>query len=172
MQMPHYYIPEWAQFSFDGTSDALDFLNTIEARTRTCYTDYQRIMVVELSVQAAAQDWFMQSIQPRMTTMTQLEFKEQFLRYFCPASMRDNYKWQLLHISKGDRSIADYTHEFLKLDRHALDVMQDDMRSVELFVMGLGAAYISIQTEDWRLDSVIEEARQLERRHIMHDTIF
>ena len=41
-----------------------------------------------------------------------------------------------------------------------------------LFVTGLGAAYISIRTEDWRLDSVIEEARQLERRHIMHDTIF
>ena len=25
---------------FDGTSDALDFINTIEARTRTGYTDY------------------------------------------------------------------------------------------------------------------------------------
>ena len=36
---------------------------------------------------------------------------------------------------------------------------------------GLGAAYISIRTEGRRLDNVIEEARQLERRHIMHDTI-
>ena len=44
---------------FDGTKDALDFINTIEARTRTGYTDYQRIMIVELSVQAAIQDWFM-----------------------------------------------------------------------------------------------------------------
>ena len=79
--------------SFDGTGDALDFLNIIEARTQTGYSDYQRIMVVELSVQATAQDWFMQSIQPHMTTMTWLEFKEQFLRYFCPASMRDNYRW-------------------------------------------------------------------------------
>ena len=47
---------------FDGTGDAMDFINTIEARTRTGYNDYQKIMVVELSVQAAAQDWFMQSI--------------------------------------------------------------------------------------------------------------
>ena len=49
---------------FDGTGDALDFVNTIESRTRTGYSDYQRIMVVEISVSAAAQDWFMQSRQP------------------------------------------------------------------------------------------------------------
>ena len=41
-----------------GTGDALDFINTIKARTRTGYTDYQRIMIIELSVHAAAQDWF------------------------------------------------------------------------------------------------------------------
>ena len=56
--------------------------------------------------------------------------------------------------------------------RHTLDVIQDDRRLVELFVTGLGAAYISISTEGRRLDSVIEEARQLERHHIIHDTIF
>ena len=64
--------------SFNGTGDALDFLNTIEARTRTACTYYQWIMVVELSVQAAAQDQFMQSIQPRMTTMTWLELRSSF----------------------------------------------------------------------------------------------
>ena len=85
--------------------------------------------------------------------------------------MRDNYRWQLLHIIKGDQSITEYTHEFLRLARHALDVIQNDRRVVELFVTGLGAAYISIQTEDQRLDSVIEEARQLERCHIMYGTI-
>ena len=47
------------RISFDGTGDALDFLNIVEARTRTCYTDYQQIIVVELSIQVAAQDWFM-----------------------------------------------------------------------------------------------------------------
>ena len=48
--------------SFDGMGDALDFFNIFEAITRIGYTDYQRIMVIELSVQATAQDWFMQSI--------------------------------------------------------------------------------------------------------------
>ena len=64
------------RFPFDGTGDAMDFINTIEAKTRTRYNDYQRIMVVELSLQAAAQDWFVQSIRPFMSTITWLEFKE------------------------------------------------------------------------------------------------
>ena len=41
---------------FDGTGDAMDFINTIEARTTTRFNDYQKIMIVKLSVQAAAQD--------------------------------------------------------------------------------------------------------------------
>ena len=44
---------------------------------------------MELSLQPAAQDWFMQSIRSFMTTMTWLEFKEQFLRFFCPSSTRE-----------------------------------------------------------------------------------
>ena len=36
--------------AFDGSGDALDFINTIETRRRIGYTDYQRIMIVELSV--------------------------------------------------------------------------------------------------------------------------
>ena len=120
-------------------------------------------MIVELSMQATAQDWFMQSIQPYMATMAWLEFKERFLRYFCPPSMRDNYRWQLLHIGRGDRSVEDYTREFFRLSRHTEDVMRDEMRVVELYVTGLGPAYIGIRTEGWDLDSVIEEAKQMER---------
>ena len=72
------------RISFNGTGKAMDLMNTIEARTRTMYNDYQRIMVVELSLQTIAQDWFMQSIRPFMTTMTWLEFKKQFLRLSTP----------------------------------------------------------------------------------------
>ena len=35
---------------FDGTGNALDFINTIEARTRTRYSNYQMIMIMELLV--------------------------------------------------------------------------------------------------------------------------
>ena len=98
-----------------------------------------------------------------MTTMTWLEFKERFLRYFYPASMRDNYKWRLLHIARGEQSVEEFTHEFFRLSHHAADVMQDERIVVELYMIGLGPTYISIRTEDKRLESVVEEARQLER---------
>ena len=87
-------------------------------------------------------------IQPSMTTMTWLEFKERFFRFFCPASMRDNYRWQLLHIARGEHSVEEFTREFFRLSRHAADVMLNERRVVELFVTGLGPAYIGIRTED------------------------
>ena len=52
------------RITFDGTSDPLDFLHAIETRTRTAHSEYQRIMIVELSVEGPALDWFMQVIQP------------------------------------------------------------------------------------------------------------
>ena len=44
------------RFAFNGTGDALNFINIIEARTRIGYTDYQKIMIMKLSVQVVAQD--------------------------------------------------------------------------------------------------------------------
>ena len=110
---------------FDGTGDAFDFVNTIESRTRTGYSDYQRIMVVEISVSAAAQDWFMQSIQPYMTTMTWVYFRERLMRFLCPASVREEHRWKLLNLVRGDRSVKEYTREFFRLSRYASDVIQD-----------------------------------------------
>ena len=43
-----------------------------------------------------------------------------------------------MHLVKGDRSVEDFTHEFLRLGRFAPDVMQDEDRAAELFVIGLG----------------------------------
>ena len=113
-------------------------------------------MTVELSAQAAAHDWFMQSIRPFMSTMTWLEFKEQFLRFFCLASTRKDYRWQLMHLEKGDRSVEDFTHEFLRLGCFAPDVIQDEDRPAELFVIWLSLAYVNIGPCSRTLPSVIE----------------
>ena len=48
--MLHFYTQELA-VSFDGTGDALDLINTIESRTRMGNTNYQRILIIDLSVQ-------------------------------------------------------------------------------------------------------------------------
>ena len=67
-----------------------------------------------------------------------------------------------MHLVKGDRYVEDFTHKFLRLGRFAPDVMQDEDRASELFVIGLGSAYISIRLGGRTLHSVIKEARQLE----------
>ena len=77
-----------------------------------------------------------------------------------------------MHLVKGDRSVEEITHEFLRLGHFALDVMQDEDRATELYVIGLGSAYISIRSGGRTLHSVIEEVRQLERRYAMYGTIF
>ena len=101
-----------------------------------------------------------------MDTMTWLEFKDQLMRYFCPRATSDAFRWQLLHITKGGRSVNDYTREFLRLLRHAPNVRDDERRAVDLFVTGLGSSYASMHTEGHNLEHVNEEARILERRHI------
>ena len=40
-----------------------------------------------------------------------------------------------MHLVKGDRSVEDFTHEFLGLGRFAPDVMQDENRASKLFVI-------------------------------------
>ena len=40
-----------------------------------------------------------------------------------------------MHLVKGDRSVEDFTHEFLRLGWFALDVMQDENRVSKLFVI-------------------------------------
>ena len=101
-----------------------------------------------------------------MDTMSWLEFKELFMRYFCPQSTREACRWQLLHITRGGISVEDYTREFLRLLRHVPDMRDDEQRAVDLFVNGLGSAYSSIHIDGHNLEHVIEEARMLERRHI------
>ena len=94
-----------------------------------------------------------------MDTRTWIEFKSRFMRYFCPPATRDAFRWQLLHISRGDKSIEDYTREFLKLSRHAVDVMGYERRVVDLYVTGLGSTYVGIRTEGRTLESIIDEAK-------------
>ena len=102
-------------------------------------------MTVEPSAQVAAHDWFIQSIRSFRSTMTWLEFNEQFSRFFCPASTRGNYRWQLMHLVKGDKFVEDFIREFLRLERYAPDVMQDEDMTSELLVIGLGLAYTGIK---------------------------
>ena len=86
-----------------------------------------------------------------MDTMTWIDFKGQFMRYFCPPATRDAFRWQLLYIRRGDRSVEDYSREFLRLLYHAADMREDESGAVDLFVTGLGPIYVGIHTESHTL---------------------
>ena len=67
--------------------------------------------------------------------------------------------------------MEEYTREFFRLSRYATDVIQDVPRAVELYVFGLGPEFMVIRPEGRNLESVVEEAWQVERRHIRHGTM-
>ena len=74
-----------------------------------------------------------------------------------------------MHLVKGDRSVEDFTHEFLRLGWYAPDGMRDEDRVSELFVIGLGSAYIGIKLEGRTLHSV--KKKKLKRRYTMYGTM-
>lgn len=152
------------RIAFDGMLDPLDFLHAIETRTRTAHVDYQKIIIVELSIEGPALDWFIQSIQPRMTAMSWAEFRERFMKRFCPEPLRMSYRLRLTSISRGDRSVEDYTREFLRLGRYAEDLMRDQYFVVTTYVTGLGPAFAGMLTTGLNLESVIEMAKEIELR--------
>ena len=78
------YNARVSRVTFDRTSDPLVFLHVIETKTRTAHTEYQRIMIIELSVEGPALDWFVHIIQLHMMTMTWAQFRERFMRRVCP----------------------------------------------------------------------------------------
>ena len=76
-----------------------------------------------------------------------------------------------MNLVRGDRSVEEYTREFFRLSRYTTDVIRDVPRAVELYVFGLGPEFMVIRPERRSLESVVEEARQVERRHIRHGTM-
>ena len=121
-------------------------------------------MIIELSVEGPALDWYVQIIQPHMMTMTWAQFRERFMRKFCPEPLRMSHRLRLTSITRGDRSVKEYTSEFLKLGRYAENLMCNQYFAVTIYVTGLGSVFACIATADLTLESVIELAREIELR--------
>ena len=154
------------RISFDGIFDPLDFSHAIKIRTQTAHTEYQRIMIVELSVEGPTLDWFVQVIQLYMMTLTWAQFRERFMRRFCPEPIQMSFRLRLTNISKGDKSVEEYTREFLRLGRYAEDLMRDQYFAVTTYVTGLDSVFIGITTIGLTFEFVIELAKENKLRHI------
>ena len=77
-----------------------------------------------------------------------------------------SYRLRLTNICRDDRSVEDYTREFLRLSRYAEDLMRDQYFTVSTYVTGLGSAFAEMPTAGLTLESVIELAKEIELRLI------
>ena len=93
------------------------------------------------------------------------------MRHFYPEPIRMSFKLRLTNISKGDRLIEEYTREFLRLSRHAEDLMRDQYFAVTTYVTGLGSIFSGMPISGLTLESVIELAKEIELRLIRQGAI-
>lgn len=77
-----------------------------------------------------------------------------------------SYRLRLTNISRGDRSVEEYTREFLRLSRYAEDMMRDQYFIITTYVTGLGSVFSGMATAGLNLEEVIELANEIELRLI------
>ncbi|XP_050233220.1 uncharacterized protein LOC126681708 [Mercurialis annua] len=149
---------------FDGSGDALDFLEEVERDARRLQADErQSILLVEMSMKGPAKDWFRRIIQPTMNQMTWAEFVNRYREFYLPFSVTESYRDQLLNLRRGNRSVQEYVTEFTRLGRFAPDLMADPARANASFIKGLGPEFISLVSDVNRdLIQLIDSARQME----------
>ena len=77
-----------------------------------------------------------------------------------------SYKLRSTNISRGDRSVEEYTRGFFRLSRYAEDIMRDQYFAITTYVTGLGSAFSGMPTVGLTLEVVMELAREIEQRLI------
>ena len=77
-----------------------------------------------------------------------------------------SYRLRLTNIFRGDRSVEDYTREFLRLSRYVEDLMRDQYFAVTTYVTSLGSAFAGMPIAGLTMESVVELAKEIELRLI------
>ncbi|XP_055961021.1 uncharacterized protein LOC130015265, partial [Mercurialis annua] len=91
---------------FAGDGDALDFLEEVERNAqRLQASERQTVMLVEMSLKGAANDWFRREIRAVMATITWADFVTQFKEFYLPFSVTEvdsarRIEANLLHFGK------------------------------------------------------------------------
>ena len=72
----------------------------------------------------------------------------------------------MTNISRSDRSLEEYTREFLKLSRYAKDMIRDQYITVTTYVTSLGSIFAGIPTTGLSLEAMTELAKEIKLRLI------
>ncbi|XP_050222329.1 uncharacterized protein LOC126672422 [Mercurialis annua] len=98
---------------FAGDGDALDFLEEVERNAqRLQASERQTVMLVDMSLKGAANDWFRREIRAVMATITWADFVTEFKEFYLPFLVTEGFRDRLLVLRRGDRSVHEYTTEF------------------------------------------------------------
>ncbi|XP_050238193.1 uncharacterized protein LOC126687680 [Mercurialis annua] len=149
---------------FSGDGDALDFLEEVERNAqRLQASDRQTVMLVEMSLKGSASDWFRSAIRAEMATISWEDFVTRFKNFYLPFSVTEGHRDRLLVLKRGDRSVNEYTTEFVRLCRFAPELLTEQQRVNDRYVKGLGADFISLLTESNKeFSDVVDSARRME----------
>ncbi|XP_050226931.1 uncharacterized protein LOC126676708 [Mercurialis annua] len=75
---------------FDGSGDALDFLEEVEQNARRLQaTERQTVVLVEMSMKGSAGNWFRSSVHADMATISWAQFVARFRAFFLPFSVTE-----------------------------------------------------------------------------------
>ncbi|XP_055959747.1 uncharacterized protein LOC130014827 [Mercurialis annua] len=111
---------------FDGSSDALDFLEEVEQNARRLQAnERQTMLLMEMSMEGPAKDWFRQVIGSIMGHITWAEFVTRYKDFFLPFAVVEGNRDKLLSLTRGNRSVQEYVTEFNRLSRFAPDLITD-----------------------------------------------
>ena len=77
-----------------------------------------------------------------------------------------SYGLRLTNISRGDRSVEEYTREFFKLSYYAEDIIRDQYFVITTYITYLGTAFVGMPTACLKLEEVMELAKEIEQRVI------
>ena len=83
-----------------------------------------------------------------------------------------SFRPQLTNISRGDRSVEEYTRVFLRLSRYVEDLMRDQYFTVTTYITILDSAFAGMPTTGLTLESVIELAKEIELRLIRQAVMY
>ena len=82
-----------------------------------------------------------------------------------------SYRLRLTNISKGDRSVEEYTREFFILSRCAEDMIRDQYFTITIYVTSLGTAFTEMPIIGLTLEKVMKLDKEIEQRLIRQEVI-
>eukprot|EP00257_Ricinus_communis_P014875 XP_015572656.1 uncharacterized protein LOC107260966 [Ricinus communis] len=150
---------------FDGTiGDPLDFLDEVEKRAYDLHCfDRRTIKMVGFFLKGIASQWFRDYIRPFLDELSWRQFRDSFEEYFIPFSVRQEYRERFERLIKGDLSMAEYTRQFIQLNRYAPYAVGTEEQKNNKYISELNPEFIFlVQSRRSSFLEVIDMARQME----------